>query len=327
MRAWRVHELGEPSQVLTLEDVPAPEPGPGEVLVGVDAVALNFPDILLCQGKYQERPPLPFIPGLEVAGPVVALGEGVEGLSVGDRVLGGPPLPQGGLAEQTVLRLPYAFRIPDAMSSAKAAASFITYQTGWVGLHVRAGLREGETLLVHAGAGGVGSAAIQLGKAAGARVIATAGGPEKVQVCRDLGADLAVDYLAEDFVAAVKEATGGRGADVVYDSVGGDVFDASRKVVAFEGRILVVGFAGGRIAEAPTNHALIKNYSVVGLHWGLYRQMRPEVIPRAHEALMALYEQGLIDPLVSAELPLEEAPSALTRLGERGTYGKVILAP
>ena len=213
------------------------------------------------------------------------------------------------------------------MPAAKAASMLITYQTGYVGLHRRARLQAGETLLVHAGAGGVGTAAIQLGKAAGARVIATAGGPDKVQVCRDLGADVVIDYLAEDFVAVVKDVTEGRGADVVYDSVGGDITDRSRKCIAFEGRLLIVGFAGGTIPTVPANHMLIKNYAVVGLHWGLYRQYDPAVIPQTHAALLELWAQGLIDPLIGAELPLSEGPKALARLGDRGTIGKVVLVP
>ena len=326
MRAWQVHELGDPVDVLRLDEVPVPEPAAGEVRIEVEAVALNFPDVLLCQGKYQERPPLPFTPGLEVAGRVVAVGDG-SSYAVGQRVLASPPLPRGGLAEQVLAPDEATFAIPDSLSATKAAAMFITYQTGWAGLHRRAQLQSGETLLVHAGAGGVGSAAIQLGTAAGARVIATAGGPEKVEICRSLGAEIAIDYLAEDFVQVVKDATGGRGADVIYDSVGGDTFDRSRKCIAFEGRLLVVGFAGGRIADAPTNHALVKNYSIVGLHWGLYRQMEPALIPAIHDELMALHAKGAIDPLVYSELPLEDAPQALAKLGGRGTYGKVVLRP
>ncbi|MEO6206236.1 MAG: NADPH:quinone oxidoreductase family protein [Mycobacteriales bacterium] len=321
MKAWQVQELGEPRDVLRWVDVEDPVAGPDQLLVQVDAVALNFPDILLCRGIYQEKPPLPFTPGLEVCGTVL------EGPRAGERVIGGPGLPHGGLAERVLLSEEAAYAVPEDMPAAKAAGLLITYQTGYVGLHRRGQLKAGETLLVHAGAGGVGTAAIQLGKAAGARVIATAGGPDKVQVCRDLGADIVIDYNADDFVAAVKDATGGNGADVIYDSVGGDVFDKSRKCIAFEGRIVVVGFAGGRIADAPTNHALVKNYSVVGLHWGLYRLKNPAVIPRAHEALMALWGKGLIDPLIGAELPLSEAPAALTRLGDRGTVGKVVLIP
>jgi NADPH2:quinone reductase len=321
MKAWRVHELGEPADVLRYDDVDEPAGGPGLLRLRVDAVALNFPDLLLCRGTYQEKPPLPFTPGLEVCGTVL------DGPRAGERVLAAPALPHGGLAEQVVVAETGALPVPEAMPVAKAASMLITYQTGYVGLHRRAALQAGETLLVHAGAGGVGSAAIQLGRAAGARVIATAGGPDKVQVCKDLGAEVVIDYNAEDFVAVVNDVTERRGADVIYDSVGGDVFDRSRKCIAFEGRIVVVGFAGGRIADAPTNHALVKNYSVVGLHWGLYRQRDPEVIPQTHAALVELWEQGLVDPLVGAELPLTDAPQALARLGDRGTVGKVVLLP
>ena len=321
MKAWQVQELGEPQDVLKWVDVDEPAAGEGQLLVKVDAVALNFPDILLCRGIYQEKPELPFTPGMEICGTVL------DGPRAGERVIGGPGLPHGGLAERVLLSDVGAFTVPDAMPAAKAAGLMITYQTGYVGLHRRGQLKDGETLLVHAGAGGVGSAAIQLGKAAGARVIATAGGPEKVQVCKDLGADVVIDYNADDFVSAVKEATDGAGADVIYDSVGGDTFDKSRKCIAFEGRIVVVGFAGGRIADAPTNHALVKNYSVVGLHWGLYRHKDPAVIPATHEALMLLWEKGLIDPLIGAELPLSQAPQALARLGDRGTVGKLVLLP
>ena len=321
MRAWRVHELGEPLDVLRWEEVPDPEAHTGMLRLRVDAVALNFPDVLLCRGTYQERPPLPFTPGLEVCGTVL------DGPRAGERVIAAPGLPHGGLAEQVAVAEAGALRVPDAMGASTAASMLITYSTGYVGLHRRGQLQAGETLLVHAGAGGVGSAAIQLGKAAGARVIATAGGPDKVEVCEQLGADVAIDYLADDFVQVVKDVTEGRGADVIYDSVGGDTFDKSRRCIAFEGRIVVVGFAGGRIADAPTNHALVKNYSVVGLHWGLYRTYDPRVIPQTHDALMDLWERGSIDPLIGAELPLSEAPAALSRLGDRGTIGKVVLLP
>ena len=186
------------------------------------------------------------------------------------------------------------------------------------------GSAAGETLLVHAGAGGVGSAAIQLGLAAGARVVATAGGPEKVQVCRDLGADLVVDYRAGDFVDAVKDFTDGRGADVIYDPVGGDTFDRSTKCIAFEGRILVIGFTGGRFAEARTNHVLIKNYAVVGVHWGLYNMLQPGFVHETHAELMRLHAAGAIAPLVSRELPMAEVPPALASLATRGTWGKLV---
>ena len=324
MNVWRVHELGEPLEALRLDTVAPPEPQPGELLIDVSACALNFPDVLLCRGDYQEKPHLPFTPGLEIAGTVVGAPPG-SSHEVGERVLATPRLPHGGLGERTIALDREAFAIPDSLDDASAAALHVTYQTGWFGLYHRTQLRQGETLLVHAGAGGVGSAAIQLGLAAGARVIATAGGADKVQICRDLGADLAIDYRADDFVAAVKEATDGRGADVIYDSVGGDTFDRSRRCVAFEGRILVIGFAGGRFADAPTNHILIKNYSVVGLHWGLYKRNDPELVVRCHDELLGLHARGLIAPLISSQRPLEEAPQALTELAARGTWGKVVI--
>jgi NADPH2:quinone reductase len=213
------------------------------------------------------------------------------------------------------------------MTAGQAAGMFVTYQTGYCALHHRARIQPGETLLVHAAAGGVGSAAVQLGKAAGATVIASAGGPEKCATASALGADHVIDYANEDLIARVKEITGGRGADVIFDPVGGDVFDASRKVVAFEGRILVIGFVAGRFADAPTNHILVKNYGVLGVHWGYYQRMAPELIPVWQDALVALWGQRRIDPLVGAELPLTEAPEALRRLGSRGTVGKVVLVP
>lgn len=328
MRAWRIHELGEPKEVLKLEEVEEPEPGPGEVLVHVEAAALNFFDVLLCRGEYQERPELPFTPGAEVSGTVLAVGEDVADLAPGTRVFATPPLPKGGFAQQVVAPAEGSvFQIPAAMPFSAAAAMHIVYQTAHVGLHRRAALREGETVLVHAGAGGVGSAAIQLANAAGARVFSTAGGSEKVEICRQLGAEIAVDYREENFVDAVKEATGGRGADVIFDPVSGDVFDLSRECVAFEGRIVVVGFAGGRIADAPTNHALVKNYSVVGLHWGLYNKVMPKLVSETHLALMDLYEEGKIDPLIHKTVPFDELPEALELLQSRKTHGKLVTTP
>ena len=292
--------------------------------IDVAAASLNFPDVLLCRGEYQVKPALPFTPGAEVSGTVTALGDGADPGLLGRRVIALPRSGSGGFTEQTVAYQAGIFAIPDSLDDVKAAALLVTYQTGHVALHRRAAIQPGETLLVHAGAGGVGSAAIQLGLAAGARVFATAGGPEKVQVCRDLGAELVIDYRAEDFVDPVKAATDGRGADVIYDPVGGDTFDRSRKCIAFEGRILVIGFTGGRFADAPTNHILIKNYAVVGVHWGLYNLNEPRVILDAHDDLMRLHAGGAIDPLVSRVIDLDEVPAALASLATRGTYGKVV---
>lgn len=326
MRAWQVHELGDPSEVLKLEEVEEPEPGTGEVVVEVEAVGLNFFDILLCRGEYQDKPETPFTPGGEVAGAISVVGEGVD-LEKGLRVIA-TPFPSGGYAEKvTVPAEGGIFPIPDAMPSQAAAVMHVAYQSAHFALHRRANLKEGETVLVHAGAGGIGSAAIQLARAAGARVFSTAGGPEKVDICRKLGAEVAVDYREENFVDAVKEATDGRGADVILDPVGGDVFDLSRRCVAFEGRIVIVGFTSGRIADAPTNHALVKNYSVAGLHWGLYNKVMPELVFETHDALVKLYEEGKIDPLIYKTVPFEEVPEALKLLGSRKTYGKLVTEP
>jgi len=303
---------------MSFDEVERPTPAEGQLLVRVRAAGLNFPDVLMTKGQYQERPPLPFTPGVELCGEVVGTGR---------RVLGSPAGGPGAFAEYALMDAAAAFPVPDAMSDEQAASLHLTYQTGHVGLHRRAALQAGEWLLVHAGAGGVGSAAIQLGKAAGARVIATAGGERKTQVCRDLGADHVIDYTAEDFVPLVKEITGGHGADVVYDPVGGEVFDSSRRCIAFEGRLVVVGFTSGTIPQAPVNHALVKNYSIVGLHWGLYRKHDPALFAAVHEELCRLFAEGAIAPLVGQTLPLTELPQAMAAIADRSTIGKVVLTP
>ena len=271
MKAWQVSRPGELEEVLELADVPRPSPGPGQLLVRVLAAAANFPDVLMCRGTYQVRPPLPFCPGVELCGEVIEAGPDVTRFAPGDRVIGGTVLPYGAFAEYAVMDPARTMPAPTGLDDAEAAPFHMTYQTGWFGLHWRARLAPGETLLVHAAAGGVGSGAVQLGKAAGARVIGVAGGEQKASVARELGADVVVDRHREDFVTVVKDVTGGRGADVVYDPVGGETYARSTKCIAFEGRILIVGFAGGDIQSAALNHALIKNYSIVGLHWGLTR--------------------------------------------------------
>ncbi|HZD98195.1 MAG TPA: NADPH:quinone oxidoreductase family protein [Micromonosporaceae bacterium] len=325
MKAWQVSTLGEPIDVMRLvDDAADPTPGPGQVLVKVLAVALNFPDVLMCRGLYQVRPPLPFTPGVELCGTVVAAGPDVVAPSIGDRVLGSPA--GGGLAEFALMDAADALPAPAALDNAQAASFHIAYQTGWFGLHRRAGLKAGETLLVHAAAGGVGSAAVQLGKAAGARVIGVAGGPAKAGVAADLGADVVIDRRADDFVAAVKDATGGRGADVIYDPAGGDTFARSTKCIAFEGRLLVIGFASGDIPSAVVSHALIKNYSIVGLHWGLYKRHDPKSIVDAHGALSALANEGVAVPLASEIVPFTQAPAGLARLAAGETTGRVVVA-
>jgi NADPH2:quinone reductase len=327
MKAWRVHELGEPRPALQLEEVPDPVAGPSQVLVRVLAAPANFPDVLLCRGEYQITPPLPFTPGVELCGEVVAVGDGVTRFTQGDRVIGNPNLPGGGFAQLAVLDEANTFTAPAALDDAEAAALSIGYQTSWFALHRRTHLEAGETLLVHAAAGGVGSAAVQLGKAAGAKVIGVVGGADKAEYCRRLGADLVIDRRTEDFVPLVKEFTGGRGADVVYDPVGGDAYAKSTKCIAFEGRILIIGFAGGTIPTPGLNHALIKNYSIIGLHWGLYKQYNQQAIADCHEELTRLAASGAIRPLISERLSLADVADGLGRLGEGSTVGRLVFQP
>ena len=327
MRAWQIHQLGEPRDALRLAEVPDPEPAPGQVLVRVLGAAANFPDVLMCQGSYQVRPPLPFTPGIELCGEIVAVGSGVTGVAVGDRVIGAPVLPSGAYAELALMNAEAILPAPEGLDDAEAAAFFITYQTGWFGLHRRARLAAGETLLVQAAAGGVGSGAIQLGKAAGARVIGVVGGERKAEVARALGADVVVDRLSQDFVQVVKEVTNGRGADVVYDSVGGEAYARSTKCIAFEGRILIIGFAGGEISSAPLNHVLIKNYSVVGLHWGLYQIKDPRLVRDCHVELTKLVADGQIRPLIGERLGLAEVADGLQRLADGSTVGRLVFVP
>ncbi|MGY0388994.1 NADPH:quinone oxidoreductase family protein [Nocardioides sp. WG-D5] len=324
MKAWRINELGEPKDVMRLEEVPDPSPGAGQLVVKVLASPANFPDVLMARGLYQVKPELPFTAGVELCGEVVALGDGVDGFQVGDRVIGGGSLPYGGFGELALMDAATTFPAPEALTDAEASSLYIGYQTGWFALHRRAHLQPGETLLVHAAAGGVGSAAIQLGKAAGATVIGVVGGPEKAEVAKKLGADVVIDRHTEDFVKVVKEVTGGKGADVIYDPVGGDTYDRSTKCIAFEGRILIIGFAGGRIQEAALNHSLIKNYSIVGLHWGLYNMLAPELVKECHAELTRMAAEGSIKPLVSEELPLDEVADGVQRLADGTTVGRVV---
>lgn len=323
MKAWRVESLGEPRDALTLYDVPEPAAGPGQVRVRVLASPANFPDVLLCRGLYQVRPPLPFTPGVEVCGEVLDVGEGVGGFEPGQRVVGTAVLPDGGFAEQALLDGRATLAAPDSLGDAESSAFVIGYQTGWFALHRRAHLQRGQTLLVHAAAGGVGSAAVQLGKAAGATVVGVVGGPEKAEVARRLGADIVVDRHTEDFVSVVKKATGGRGADVVFDPVGGETYDRSTKCVAFEGRIVVVGFAGGTIQAPPLSHALVKNYAVLGLHWGLYTQVAPELVREAHAELTRLADAGVVAPVVSERFGLDGVADGVQRLADGSTVGRV----
>lgn len=324
MKSWFVTTIGDPDEALKIREIEIPIPSKGEVVIQVRAFGLNFFDILQCQGKYQEKPALPFTPGAEVAGVIAEVGAGVS-LSVGQRVLALPLLPNGGFTEAVVVKEEDVFPIPDELSYEEAAGMFITYHTAYYALHAKAHLQPFETLLVHAGSGGVGSAAIQIGKALGARVIATAGSDEKLEVCKKLGADVVINYREEDFSQRVKKETAGHGADVIFDPVGGNVFHLSRKCIAFDGRLLLIGFAGGTIPEAPMNHALIKNYSLVGVHFGYFRKLYPDKVKVAHSELMEFYKKEKIKPLIYHSYSFEEVPAALNQLGSRETWGKLVV--
>jgi NADPH2:quinone reductase len=322
MKAWQVTHPGPPEE-MTFTEVPDPRPGPGEALVANRAAGVNFFDTLQIAGKYQVRPDLPFIPGGELAGVVEALGEGVEGLHLGDPVMG-PPM-TGGYAEKSLIKAHRALPIPEGMTFEQAAGFPIVYQTSWFALNERGKLQPRETLLVHAGASGVGVAAIEIGRAMGARVWATASTPEKRAFCEAHGAERTIDYTAPDWVEEVKELSGGQGADVIYDPVGGDVFDLSTKCIAPDGRLLVVGFASGRIPSLPANRLLLKNFSAVGVYWGRHVDEHPEYARQAHDQLADLFRQGKLDPPVDRAFPLSEAPRALAEIAARRVLGKVAL--
>ena len=322
MRTWLVKQWCEP-EGMEWAEVKTPEPGPGQVRVRNRAAALNFFDILQIQGKYQVKPPFPFTPGAEISGEIDVIGEGVAGWQTGDRVLGFPG--GSGFSEATILEADKVFRIPKGMDWAQAAAMPIVYHTSYFALKDRAELRAGECLLVHAGASGVGMSAIQLGRAFGARVIATAGSPGKLEFAKRQGAEFLLDYNDSAWVDKVKEITGGKGADVIYDPVGGDVFDLSTKCIASGGRLLVVGFAAGRIPTIAINRILLKNMSVVGVFWGGHVKAHPNYTAETQAALEQLWTAEKIKPAVSNTWPLEQLPQAMKSLAERKVLGKAVL--
>lgn len=324
MRAIVVDRWMKPDE-LVVSELSEPEMMPGALEVEVRAAGCNFFDILMVQGRYQLKPPFPFVPGAEIAGVVRRVGPGTTGFAEGDRVLASPGL--GGFAERALVSAKSAWKLPAEMSFEEGAALPIIYPTSYAGLVDRGRLARGETLLVHAAAGGVGVAAVQIGKALGATVIATAGGDEKCEVALREGADHAIDYRAEDFVPKVMELTGGRGADVIYDSVGGEITDKSLKCIAWNGRLVIIGFASGTIPAIQANRILLKNIEVTGLHWGAHAQKAPERVPEVFGALFDLYAQGLIRPVIFKRFSLDEVPEALAALGGRQTYGKVVIAP
>jgi len=320
MRIWRLQDLGDPIDHLHLVEEEAPVPGPGQVAVRVEAVGLAFPDVLQCRGQYQVRTPPGFTPGGETCGTVTAVGDGVTDPAPGRRVV----FLGGGLAEHVVIPAGSAFAVPDGVAPETAAALPINYCTTWFALHDRGHLAPGEWLLVTGAGGGTGTAAIELGRAAGARVVAVAGGATKVGICRDLGADVVIDHRdTPDWVDAVREATGG-GVDVAYDPVGGDTFHQVRRGMAWDGRLLVIGFVAG-IPDAPMNHVLLKNYSIVGVHWGASLARRPESLAEQMDAVLALAGAGRIAPPLFPPYRFDDAARALQDLAERRTHGKVVV--
>ena len=323
MRAVQCNAWGELGNITLAELPPPPPPGPGKVAVEVAAAGVNFADILMITGKYQERPMPPFTPGLEVAGRVSAVGAGVQRVKPGDRVLA--MLDHGGFAEKVVAKESDVFRIPDGMGFAEAAGFAIAYGTSHGALVWRAALKPGELLLVLGAAGGVGLTAVQIGKAIGARVIACAGGAEKLEIAKAHGADYLIDYRTENIRGRVREIADGAGADVVYDPVGGESFDAALRAANWSARLVVVGFASGKVQQIPANILLVKNLAVHGLYWGSYRQHCADLLPAAFEQMFGWWREGKLKPLVSARLDLAEAKQGLAQLVERKATGKVVL--
>ena len=322
MKAMICRDLDEQAR-LDLQDVPPPDLEPGGVRIAVAAAGLNFADTLMLSGRYQERQQPPFVPGMEVAGRVAEIGAGVQGLKPGDRVMAA--VGAGGYAEQVVAAAADVIPIPDDMDFVTAAGFPIAYGTSYHALTARAGLKSGEVLLVHGAAGGVGLTAVEIGHALGATVIATAGSAEKLAVARAHGADHLINYRDEDVKAKVRAFTGGRGVDVVYDPVGGEVFETSLRCTAPEGRLLVIGFASGEVPQIPANLLLVKNLTVIGYYWGAYRVSHADDLRASFKELLGWYRDGRIKPKVSATFPLESANEGLDLLRRRGSTGKVVL--
>src|SRR6186997_3119358 len=304
MKAVLCKQFGPPES-LVIEELPSPKAGPGEVVVSVKAASLNFPDVLIIQNKYQFKPPLPYSPGSEMAGLVKEVGEGVNGVKAGDRVIAFTTY--GAFAEEVKVEAGRLVPIPEGMDFASGAAFLLTYGTSDHALRDRGALKAGETLLVLGAAGGVGLAAIEIGKAMGARVIACASSADKLEVCKQHGADAGINYAAEDMREKIKEITGGKGVDVVYDAVGGPYSEPALRSTAWRGRLLVVGFAAGDIPKIPLNLTLLKGCSIVGVFWGEFTRREPERFAEEMRQLGRWYGEGRIRPHISATYPLDRA--------------------
>jgi NADPH2:quinone reductase len=322
MKALLCKEFGPPEN-LVVDEVPSLVPGRGQVIVRVRACGINFPDGLIVQGKYQVKPPLPFSPGLELAGTVKALGEGVTGLAVGQRVIAFPGM--GGLAEEAAVDAGNVFPMPDGMDFVTGAGFTITYATSHHALKQRAQLKAGETLLVLGAAGGVGLTAVEIGKVMGARVIAAASSADKLALCKQYGADELINYTTEDLRERLKQITGGKGVDVVYDPVGGSLAETAVRNLAWMGRYLVIGFAAGEIPKIALNLLLLKSSSLVGVYWGQSLKVDPEGGRAGMAELLSWYEQGKLKPFISATYPLDRAGEAIVEVTNRRTKGKVVV--
>jgi NADPH2:quinone reductase len=322
MQAWTCTELSGPD-ALTWQESPTPQPGKGEVRIAIKAASLNFPDLLIVQGKYQMRPPLPFVPGAEFAGVVEAVGEGVKHLAVGTQVAGFAGT--GGFGTHTVAPAAMLMPLPAAFTFEDAAAFLCTYGTTYHGLMDRAALKAGETVLVLGAAGGVGTAAIQIAKAAGAKVIAAASTDEKCALCKDLGADATINYTSQNLRDALKAITEGKGPDVVYDPVGGELTEQAFRSIAWRGRHLIIGFANGPIPALPLNLALLKGASVMGVFWGEFAKREPQNNAACLMQLAAWYMEGKIKPVIEHKMPMSQLKEAFALMGSRQVRGKVVL--
>jgi len=312
-----------PPESLVVEDVPSAAPGPGEAVVAVKAAGVNFPDVLIIQNKYQLKPPLPFSPGSEFAGVVKAVGDGVSAVAADDAVFA--ITGYGAFAEEVKVDARRLLRIPAGMDFVTAAAFGLTYATSDHALRDRGSLKSGETLLVLGASGGVGLAAIEIGKAIGARVIACASNDEKLASCRDHGADATINYATEDLRERIKTLTDGRGPDVIYDPVGGPYTEPALRSLAWRGRLLVVGFAAGEIPRIPLNLALLKGCAIVGVYWGDFSRREPDRFAESIQQLGRWHAEGKLKPHVSQILPLERAADALHAMSERKVIGKIVL--
>ncbi len=327
MQAWVVSAKGAPAEVLKKTRIPLPAPGPGFLRIKVAAAAIGLPDVLMCRGTYPLTPPGSFVPGQEIVGVVTAVGEGVDSSLLGTRRMGVTAfyIGSGGFAEEALAAENTVFPAPDWLSDADAAGFHIPFYTAWVGLHERAAIAEGETLVVLGAAGGSGSAAIQLGRALGSRVVAVAGGEAKAQYCREIGADLVIDHQQEDIAAAIKAATEGLGADVIFDPVGGTIAENVGHATANEGRFLLVGFASGSWPRIDPATVVQRNFSVVGVFAGAYDR---DHAAAAYAALMPKMQHGSLRSVVTKQISFDEVPGALEQLANRSAIGKwVILAP